>query len=567
MELVLDKTTQDILNKLNSTGNVYIVGGYIRDSLLGEYTKDIDMTTTLPLENVMQILKEYNPVIANEKYQIVSVKINDRKYEIARLREDIGILDGRNPKYINFVDDIEKDIKRRDFTINAFYYDSKLIDKIDSIKDLNKGIIKTIGEPYEKFMEDRIRILRAFRFIGKLNFTLDEKTELAILKLSKDKHLFSNISRERMITEFNKILSTKYADIALKKMFELDILKYFIKQFSKKTFDADVFNLICQKYKKLAHSYKIIDLEMIYSCLFAFSGKTKLCLERSYENDSVSYYEQFRKEFLYNQSRINMVKKLIYYHNIVNKRPTLIMLKRMLLDLVNNKNVCKLFNLIVILFDYDVLDIQKLLYNIQILYMADEPVFLSSVDLEGADLYNLGLDSKKILEIRLDVFNAITKGEIPNSKYEILNYVLKKYDSTKELSYEKSSGAIVYRKKDGKYEFLIIRASGEGSYGFPKGHMEKNETEIETAIRETKEETNIDIDIKTTDFRKSVKYIIPNNIFKEVVVFLAEAKNDNIKVDENELSMARWMSYKEALKVLTFVAQRNILKKAMLYLY
>lgn len=118
----------------------------------------------------------------------------------------------------------------------------------------------------------------------------------------------------------------------------------------------------------------------------------------------------------------------------------------MLLDLVNNKNVCKLFNLIVILFDYDIVHIHKLLYNIQILYMAEEPVFLSSVELDGVDLYNLGFDSKKILEIRLDVFNSILKGEIPNSKYEIITYVLKKYLPNKKIFYEKSSGAVVYRK-------------------------------------------------------------------------------------------------------------------------
>lgn len=114
---------------------------------------------------------------------------------------------------------------------------------------------------------------------------------------------------------------------------------------------------------------------------------------------------------------------------------------------------------------------------------------------------------------------------------------------------------------------MIIRASGEGSFGFPKGHVEKNETEIEAAIRETKEETNIDIKIVSNEFRKTLKYVIQGEIFKEVSVYLAYAKNYDIQVDEFELSSAKWLSYKEALKVLTFSAQRNILKQAMLYLY
>lgn len=566
MELVLDNTTSDIFNKLKMHGKVYIVGGYIRDTLLGEYTKDIDIATNLSKDSVLEILKEYNPIVANEKYHIVSLKVNDKKYEIARLREDIGVLDGRNPKYINFVDDIKDDVKRRDFTINAFYYDEKIIDLTQSMKDLNRGIIRTIGKSSDRLYEDRIRILRAFRFMAKLNFSFDSDLEKTISQMSKDKNLFSIFSYERLILEFNKILLSKYADVALKKMFELDILKYFISPFSNKTFNHEVFELICRKYKKLIQSYKIIDLEMIYACLFSFSGKPSIETERFYENDSVAYYEEFRKKFL-NTQKVNTVKHYIYYHNIVNKRPTLIMLKRMLLDLVNNKNVCKLFNLIVILFDYDIVHIHKLLYNIQILYMAEEPVFLSSVELDGVDLYNLGFDSKKILEIRLDVFNSILKGEIPNSKYEIITYVLKKYLPNKKIFYEKSSGAVVYRKNNGKYEFLIIRASGEGSFGFPKGHVEKNETEIEAAIRETKEETNIDIEIVSNEFRKTLKYVIQGEIFKEVSVYLAYAKNHDIQVDEFELSSAKWLSYKEALKVLTFSAQRNILKQAMLYLY
>lgn len=567
MELVLDDTTKNILDRLNEYGKAYIVGGYIRDSLLGTYTKDIDIATNLPNEEILQILKEYNPTVFNEKYHVIIIKSNDKKYEIARLREDIGILDGRNPKYVNFVDDIEKDIKRRDFTINSFYYNTKLIDKMNGIEDLNKGIIRSIGDPVERLAEDRIRILRAFRFMAKLGFSFDNDLEIEIARLAKNKMLFSNFSSERLILEFNKILLSKYADKALYKMFELDILKHFIKRFSNKTFNHEVFKLICMKYKILIQSYKILDLEMIYSCLFAFSGKSNIDVGRFYENDSVEYYEEFRIKFLNNFPKISMVKNLIYYHNIVNKRPTFIMLKRMLLDMVNNKNVCKLFNLIMILFDYDIVHIQKLLNNIQILYMAEEPVFLSSVDLEGVDLYNLGFNSKNILEIRLDVFNSILKGEIPNSKYDLINYVLKKYANNRKLTYEKSSGAIVYRKINGKYEFLIIRASTKGSFGFPKGHIEKNETEIQAAIRETKEETNIDIAISDTNFKKTLKYIINGEVFKEVSVFLAEAKNYDIKIDENELSTANWLSYKEAMNTLTYVAQRKVLRKAMLYLY
>ena len=244
------------------------------------------------------------------------------------------------------------------------------------------------------------------------------------------------------------------------------------------------------------------------------------------------------------------------------------MLKRMLLDLVNNQNVCKLFNLIMILFDLNIKDIQKLLYNIQILYMAQEPVFLSSLDLDNVDLFNLGIEGKKILGIKMDVFSKVLNGDLPNSKFELLSYITKKYLNNAQLKYEKSAGAIVYKKINGKYMFLIIRGSNGGSFGFAKGHMESDECEEQTAIRETKEETNIDIAIRNSKaFRRTLKYVIYPDIYKEVTLFMAEALSADIKIDEHELSKAQWLTYKQAKEALTFLGQRNILKEAMIYLY
>lgn len=568
MEVLIDDDTRDILYKLNEKGSAYIVGGYVRDTLLGIKSSDIDIVTNLDKIDIMEALRGYNPVLSNEKYQIITIKLKDKKYEIARLREDIGISDGRNPQYIKFIDDINKDSVRRDFTINAFYYNKELIDTQNGSYDLENRLIRSIGDASIRFSEDRLRILRAFRFMSHLGFELEENTMLVIKNMAKDTSLFSSFSKERLISEFNKILLGRYAYKAIEAMFNLNVLRHFIDIFNKNTFDNILFLEICNKYKKMQESYREIDIDMSYALIFSFSGKKNIHTERLYENDSIEQYEKFRTKFTLNVSKKSIVKNLIYYHNLVNKKPSLIMLKRMLLDLVNNQNVCKLFNLIMILFDLNIKDIQKLLYNIQILYMAQEPVFLSSLDLDNVDLFNLGIEGKKILGIKMDVFSKVLNGDLPNSKFELLSYITKKHLNNAQLKYEKSAGAIVYKKINEKYMFLIIRGSNGGSFGFAKGHMESDECEEQTAIRETKEETNIDIAIRNSKaFRRTLKYVIYPNIYKEVTLFMAEALSADIKIDEHELSKAQWLTYKQAKEALTFLGQRNILKEAMIYLY
>ncbi|WP_277287385.1 NUDIX domain-containing protein [Sneathia sanguinegens] len=565
MEINVDKDVEEILFKLKKMGQAYIVGGYIRDKLLGIESKDIDIATDIDKKIILELFSEYKPIINSEKYQLISFKHKDKRYEITRLREDKGIFDGRNPKEINFIDDIKVDLKRRDFTINAFAYNGiKLIDIFLSYQDLNNRIIRVIGEPEQRLKEDRIRILRAFRFVAKCNFDLEDNLKKEIEALARDKNLFSFFSKDRLLLEFNKIIVLPYADKALELMFSLNILKHFIPIFSNLTFNKEVFKMICEKYKYMLKVYKNIDLELAYTVLFSFSGKKKLSYERSYEKDSIVYYEDFKNTFKF--FTINNVKNLIYYHNIIDKKLSLIMLKRMLLDLVNNKTVCKLFNLIMILYKLDIENILKILYNIQRLYMAEEPVFLSDLDLDNVDLYNLGLNNKKFIEMKMWAFSAVLKGKIANYKYDILLYILDKYAKHKKLLYEKSSGAVVYRKYEGKYQFLIIQGINEKSFGFPKGHIEQNETEEQAAIRETKEETNIDIAINTK-YKQRLKYILGENTYKEVSIFVAEAINYDILIDKKELVFAEWLDYKQAMKTLTFSSQRNILKKAMLYIY
>ena len=187
----------------------YLVGGAVRDALLGKTPKDLDIATDAQPREVIEILKEY----PNE-YKVVELGVEfgviqiitkaGGEYEVATFRKDIGA--GRRPDSVEFTT-IENDVKRRDLTINALFYDiqnKEVVDYVGGIKDLENGIVKTVGDPDERFGEDRLRVLRAVRFAGRMGSELDKETYESI----KNNPSLSGISGERIRDEFLKCLKS-----------------------------------------------------------------------------------------------------------------------------------------------------------------------------------------------------------------------------------------------------------------------------------------------------------------------------------------------------------------------
>lgn len=132
------------------------------------------------------------------------------------------------------------------------------------------------------------------------------------------------------------------------------------------------------------------------------------------------------------------------------------------------------------------------------------------------------------------------------------------------MKHEKSCGAVVYRIIDNNIEFLIIE-SVNGHFSFPKGHREKDETEIVTAIREIKEETNLEVELDD-NFRECISYMLNEQTVKNVVFFLAKFKNGELRNQPTEIKSVKWMNYEEALKILSFTNDRGILSNAKHYI-
>ena len=181
-DIKMPENVKMILDKLSSEGHeAVIIGGCVRDSIMGIEPHDWDIATSAQPEEIMECFKHYNLMKAGLKHGTVTVIIDHEPYEITTYRIDGEYSDHRRPDSVDFTCDLAEDIMRRDFTINAIAYDGEnIIDLHDGIGDLQKGIIRCVGNANARFREDPLRILRAIRFAARFGFEIEESTKKAM---------------------------------------------------------------------------------------------------------------------------------------------------------------------------------------------------------------------------------------------------------------------------------------------------------------------------------------------------------------------------------------------------
>jgi tRNA nucleotidyltransferase/poly(A) polymerase len=185
---------------------LFVVGGAVRDALLGKTPKDYDLATDATPDKVEEIMASagFRTLPTGKAFGVINVFTDDDEYEIATFRKDIG--SGRRPDAVEFTT-IDQDVKRRDLTINALFYDidtAEIVDLVGGINDLKNGIVRTVGSANDRFGEDRLRILRAIRFAGRFGSDLDPSVDKALRNDAK----LTGISPERIRDEFLKGLKS-----------------------------------------------------------------------------------------------------------------------------------------------------------------------------------------------------------------------------------------------------------------------------------------------------------------------------------------------------------------------
>ena len=207
----LPENVKFIIDRLNSRGyEAYAVGGCVRDHLLGKAPEDYDMTTSATPDEMKAVFSDLRVIETGIKHGTLTVLIDSVPHEITTYRIDGEYTDNRHPSEVTFTRKLREDLARRDFTVNAMAYSPRggLADFFGGVDDLKKGVIRAVGDPMLRFSEDALRIMRALRFSATLGFRIDDNTAEAV---RAKKELLKNVSRERIYTEWKKLISGKDA--------------------------------------------------------------------------------------------------------------------------------------------------------------------------------------------------------------------------------------------------------------------------------------------------------------------------------------------------------------------
>ncbi|MCI5630480.1 MAG: CCA tRNA nucleotidyltransferase [Clostridiales bacterium] len=380
MKINLPPKVRYIINKIYENNyEAYIVGGCVRDAILGFEPNDYDITTSASPNTIQEIFKDFKCIETGIEHGTVSVVIEDEIFEITTYRIEGEYKDHRRPDKVDFTDRLEEDLKRRDFTINAMAYNEKkgLIDLFGGKEDLNNKIIKTVGNPYDRFNEDGLRMIRAIRFSSKLNFTIEKETLKAIYDKS---FIINNISLERITDEFTKIiLSDKPENI--KYLFETKLLKYL------NISNEDDIGKLKQFYNE------IVILKKINKNL----EKRLALLDYIVEKNNINC-KSFCNELIYS-------KKIIKNHNII-----LTLLKNIEIDHLNKVEIKKILSGVDRNLLEEYLDISRIIYDkekkvdeiIDILSEIEENnecYIIKNLKVNGRDIMSLGYKNKEVGEV------------------------------------------------------------------------------------------------------------------------------------------------------------------------
>ena len=578
MQFNLNSDVSFILEQLNKNGSGFLVGGAVRDLIMGRVPGDYDFATDIEYARLKEIFADYSPKEVGAHFGILIIKVNGKSYEIAKFRKEKGIYNSRYPKEIKFINSIDEDLARRDFTINALAYNEKtgVIDLYRGKKDIKYRTIKFVGNPKLRIEEDALRIMRAFRFISKLGFSLDKKTADAIYE---KRRFLSKISKERIFDELSKILLGPYVKKALYEMKNLGIFELIIPEF-KYTYKFKLGDFK-NKNNLFYHIVNTVDFckrDLItrLSALFHDLGKinTRIIDAKGnsfyygHEKESALIAEEKLRQLKASKDIIFSVKNIILNHMTVEQDLSVKELKKLIMGL-GKENLSRLFNLMSANMnsktdsdkEKEKILIDKLKDRIEEIEKMGKIPDIRDIAISGVDLINSGFEAKEIGKIKNEVYNLILGEELENEKEAVISYLSEKYNLGK-FKQEKSCGAVVYNPK--KHSFLIIKMLN-GNWGFPKGHTEDQETDIQTAIREVTEETGINIEI-LDGFKKSIKYIPFPEVLKKVIFFIGITEEEKVTIDRDEIEDYMWCSYEEALKMITYKPQRDVMESSLQFI-
>lgn len=398
MNYPLNEKVTYIIKTLNNHGfEANIVGGCVRDILLSREPSDYDINTNATPEQVLEVFKDHKTFKTGLKHGTVFLVLDNESFEITTYRIDGIYIDYRRPETVKFSLNLKDDLNRRDFTINALAYNNQdgLLDFNNGQEDLKNQLIRCIGNPYNRFEEDALRILRAIRFASALGFEIEKETQKAIFS---KKHLLSNISIERIYIELLKTLMGEYVSNVLPLYKE--ILEIFIPEFKYVAKYKFIENLnYLSKEKK--------DTSIILA-IFLQPVEEHTDVLKRLKVDNRTYQEvSFLIEHYYYLIEANNVDMRFS----LNKMGKEMFIKLLKLQFYNEHIDQSYYKLCLSTLDY--IKENKLPYR------------LKDLAINGNDIKNFGFKDQEISQQLNKVLSLVIKNKIINTKKEIYNYLTK----------------------------------------------------------------------------------------------------------------------------------------------
>lgn len=434
---------KDLVKRLEDAGfETYLVGGAVRDKLLGKEIHDIDLTTRARPSDIMRIFSDLKLIDIGKKFGTIKVIYKSKEYEITTFRAESSYKDKRHPGEISFSNTVEEDLKRRDFTINAMAErKGQIVDLFSGKKDLSQKIIRAVGNPYERIEEDYLRALRAVRFATVLDFSIEKNLKDAIKNKASN---LEEISKERIRDEIDKILLSDKPSRGIRLLDELNLLTYIFPEVKKmKGFDQHSSH---HNLDLFDHSMKVLDLspknlKTRMAALFHDTGKVQsFFLDENgegrffgHQDISKEIIEKRLKELKYPKKFIENTSLLVQRHmdntNTYTKKSV-----RKLLRKVGDENIYDLFDLQRADVLSTVHDNTENISNAEIILEeiinSDTPRKKDQIDFSGHDLIKMGFKEGKELGIILnEVYNLVMDEKLANKKNEISKYIKNKYNN------------------------------------------------------------------------------------------------------------------------------------------
>lgn len=403
----LPKEVNKVIKALEQAGfEAYAVGGCVRDSLLGLAPCDWDIATAAKVETVTKIIPEAK--VFSEKFGVARIELENGNIDVATFRTEGPYSDHRRPDEVEFIACIEEDLKRRDFTVNAIADnpDKPIVDPFGGREDIKARLIRTVGNPVERFEEDPLRILRAIRLAAELDFDLHKSAYDGILE---KRNLVEGLSKERIRKEFEKIIVSRHAGKGLRMLAGAGIMQYIVgaeqsEKMSKR--EIENFNLVADNIDK---TMQVLDRRLgLFYTIFDEARAMKAFKVLEYDGNM----EQKLTD------AATLIPKLYFLSNKYDLKKFLI---RYGLERYNYLDALSKAQRIV--YGHDEVKIVARAHVLADIKEFKEPIFIEDLAIDGNDLIEQGIaEGEKIGKILMMLLDVVHMKPNLNTREEMLRY-------------------------------------------------------------------------------------------------------------------------------------------------